>query len=76
MAGKNMEEVNTPAGKVSERAEEVIDDVAASPWMEMLARFGYATKGIVYIVVGGVAALAALGLRGETSGRARRATGD
>ena len=66
MAAKNMEEVNTPAGKVSERAEEVIDDVAASPWMEMLARFGYATKGIVYIVVGGVAALAALGLRGET----------
>ncbi len=66
MAAKNMEEVSTPVEKVSERAEEVIDDVAASPWMEMLARFGYATKGIVYIVVGGVAALAALGLRGET----------
>lgn len=62
-----MEEVNSPTQKVSERAEEVIDDVAASPWMEMLARFGYATKGIVYIVVGGVAALAALGLRHETT---------
>jgi hypothetical protein len=67
MAAKNMEEVNSPVEKVSERAEEVIDDVAASPWMEMLARFGYATKGIVYIVVGGVATLAALGLRGETT---------
>ncbi|HWS99010.1 MAG TPA: DUF1206 domain-containing protein [Pyrinomonadaceae bacterium] len=62
-----MEEVNSPAKKVSDRAEEVIDDVAASPWMEMLARYGYATKGIVYIVVGGVATLAALGLRGETT---------
>jgi hypothetical protein len=67
MAAKLMEEVNTRAEKVSERAEEVIDDVAASPWMELLARFGYATKGIVYVVVGGVAALAALGLRGETT---------
>ncbi len=67
MAAKHMEEVNTPVKKVGERAEEVIDDVAASPWMEMLARFGYATKGIVYVVVGGVSALAALGLRGETT---------
>ncbi len=62
-----MEEINSPVEKVSERAEKAIDDVAASPWMEMIARFGYATKGIVYIVVGGVAALAALGLRGETT---------
>jgi hypothetical protein len=61
-----MEEVNSAVEKVSERAEQVIDDVAASSWMEMLARYGYATKGIVYIVVGGVSPLAALGLRGET----------
>ena len=62
-----MEEINSPIEKASERAEAVIDDVAASPWTEMIARFGYATKGIVYIVVGGVATLAALGLRGETT---------
>lgn len=62
-----MEEINSPIEKVSARAEKVIDDVAASPWMEMLARYGYAMKGIVYIVVGGVATLAALGLRGETT---------
>ncbi|HEY0379275.1 MAG TPA: DUF1206 domain-containing protein [Pyrinomonadaceae bacterium] len=56
-----------PVEKVSERAEEVIEDAAASPWMELLARYGYATKGIVYVVVGGVATMAALGLRGETT---------
>ena len=62
-----MEEINLPVKKASEQAEEVVEKVAASPWMELLARFGYATKGIVYIVVGGVATMAALGLRGETT---------
>ncbi|HEX8843717.1 MAG TPA: DUF1206 domain-containing protein [Pyrinomonadaceae bacterium] len=52
---------------VKEQAEEVIEDVAASPWMERLARFGYATKGMVYIVVGALAALVALGLGGQTT---------
>jgi hypothetical protein len=67
MAAENMEEINSPVKKASERAEEVVEEVAASPWMEMLARYGYATKGIVYVVVGGVATMAALGLRGETT---------
>lgn len=33
----------------------------AAPWVEALARFGYAAKGVVYILVGGIAARAALG---------------
>jgi hypothetical protein len=35
--------------------------------MERLARFGYATKGVVYIVVGALATLAAFGLGGGTT---------
>ena len=34
---------------------------AASPWIERLARFGYAAKGVVYVLVGSLAALAAYG---------------
>lgn len=49
------------------QAEEAIEQVAASPWMEFLARFGYATKGIVYIVVGALATFAAIGWGGETT---------
>jgi hypothetical protein len=61
--GKN----NSSGKNMKQQAEEVIDDVAASPWTERIARFGYATKGIVYMVVGALATLAAFGLRGETT---------
>ena len=60
-----MEESITQDKSMKKQAEEVIDDVAASPWTERLARFGYATKGVVYIVVGALATLAAFGLGGE-----------
>jgi hypothetical protein len=40
----------------------------ASPFVEKFARFGYAAKGVVYCVVGGLAAFAALGSGGETTG--------
>ena len=33
----------------------------AAPWIEKLARFGYAAKGVVYIIVGVIAARAAFG---------------
>lgn len=33
---------------------------AARPWIERLARFGYAAKGVVYVLVGALAALGAL----------------
>jgi hypothetical protein len=48
-------------------AKETIKKAALSPWMKGLARFGYATKGIVFIVVGALATLAAFGLGGETT---------
>ncbi|MBD0369712.1 MAG: DUF1206 domain-containing protein [Pyrinomonadaceae bacterium] len=49
------------------QADEVIEDVAAHPWVERIARFGYAAKGAVYIVVGALATMAALGKGGETT---------
>jgi len=52
---------------VKEAAGEVAEKVGKHPWVERLARFGYAAKGVVYIVVGALATLAALG-EGETTG--------
>jgi hypothetical protein len=53
--------------QTKETAKETIKKVALSPWMKRLARFGYATKGIVYIVVGALATLTAFGMGGETT---------
>jgi hypothetical protein len=49
------------------QADEVIEDVASHPWIERIARFGYAAKGAVYIVVGALATMAAFGMGGETT---------
>src|SRR5687768_572715 len=40
----------------------------ASPFVEKFARFGYAAKGVVYCIVGALAALVAFGYGGETTG--------
>ena len=53
---------------VKDAADEVAEKVGKHPWVERLARFGYAAKGVVYIVVGVLATLAALGMGGETTG--------
>ena len=44
-----------------------VQKAADHPWVEDLARAGYAAKGIVYIVIGVLATLAASGLGGETT---------
>ncbi|HUH14159.1 MAG TPA: DUF1206 domain-containing protein [Longimicrobiales bacterium] len=41
---------------------------AAAPWIEPLARLGYGAKGVVYLLVGGLAVAAALGRGGQTEG--------
>lgn len=53
--------------KAKQQADKVMEDVASHPWVERLARFGYATKGAVYIVVGALATMAAFGMGGETT---------
>lgn len=40
----------------------------AAPWIERLARFGYAAKGIVYVMIGFIAARVAFGGRGDVEG--------
>lgn len=40
---------------------------AVAPWVRRLARYGYAAKGAVFMVVGGLAFQAALGSGGETT---------
>jgi hypothetical protein len=53
------------AENVGERIREGATD--ASPWLEGLGRFGYAAKGVVYLVIGGLAVQAALGHGGQTT---------
>ena len=55
------------AGNTKYRAEQTVKQAAARPWVERLARFGYAAKGAVYIVVGLLAAMAAFGMGGKTT---------
>jgi hypothetical protein len=57
---------HSPAGQVKERVEDAARE--AAPWTERLARLGYAAKGVVYIVVGILAARAAFGSGGSVDG--------
>jgi hypothetical protein len=51
--------------KAGRRAKRAARD--AAPWIERVARFGYAAKGVVYVIIGGLAALAAASGGGETA---------
>lgn len=56
------------AGKPEAAAEELADVAeVAGPWICRLARVGYASKGLVYVVVGVLAAMTALGSGGRTT---------
>ncbi|MBE9155438.1 DUF1206 domain-containing protein [Nodosilinea sp. LEGE 06152] len=58
---------SSSAKNIGNRAEQTAKDVAENPWMEGLARAGFAAKGIVYALVGILAAQAALGSGGQTT---------
>ena len=51
------------AEAIVDRAEQHAERLtrAARPWIEWLARFGYAAKGVVYVLIGALAAIAAFG---------------
>lgn len=51
----------------SKNAEQTARQVAAHPWVEVLARFGIAAKGLVYAIVGVLAAQVAFGTGGKTT---------
>lgn len=59
--------MNQPVGREAKRTADAAAREAA-PWVEKLARLGYAAKGAVYSLVGGLAIAAALGMGGQTTG--------
>lgn len=46
----------------------ISEQLAASPWVHRLARLGYAAEGLLYVIVGGTAALAAMDVGGRVRG--------
>lgn len=58
---------DTPNGSEAERAAHAAAR-EAGPWVERLARLGYAAKGAVYILVGGLALAAVFTTGGRTTG--------
>ncbi|HEU0298683.1 MAG TPA: DUF1206 domain-containing protein [Longimicrobium sp.] len=50
-----------PARAVEQHAHHAVQE--ASPWVQSLARLGYAAKGVVYVIIGALAAQAAFGGR-------------
>lgn len=52
---------NTVKSGVQEAAHQ------AAPWIERLARIGYAAKGVVYLIIGGLALMAAFGEGGRNT---------
>lgn len=49
------------------QAQRVARDAAASPWLTALARAGYAAKGVVYLIIGWLTLLAAIGAGGRVT---------
>lgn len=59
----NIGRASAAAGAAADRATR-----EAAPWVEKLARLGYAAKGAVYILIGGLAVAAATGNGGGATG--------
>ncbi|MBW4693875.1 MAG: DUF1206 domain-containing protein [Lyngbya sp. HA4199-MV5] len=60
-----MKRRHLPTGNAGQQAEQVAKRAAANPWIERLARLGFAAKGLVYALVGLLAAQAAFGTGGK-----------
>jgi hypothetical protein len=66
-AERLMKEKTQEAKRLMKGARQEAAQHNASPWVERLARFGYATKGAVYILVGILALGVATGMGGYTT---------
>jgi hypothetical protein len=64
-----MTESTSPQGAAMQDVKREGREAASSPEMTLLARAGYAAKGIVYLIVGALAAKVALGDGGSTTDR-------
>jgi hypothetical protein len=53
------------AEDVKQHVKQATSQAVAHPWFAYLARFGYAAKGVVYLIAGSLSARAAFGLGGR-----------
>lgn len=58
---------NVRVPESAHEAKRVAQDAAMSKWMSWLARLGYAIKGVVYLVIGGLAVQLAIGQGGRAT---------
>jgi len=56
---------DSPVEELKDQFDDVAEQVARHPWIERLARLGYAAKGVVYVVAGALAVMTAAGVGGE-----------
>ena len=66
------EDVKSQVKETVEQAEEAATEISRSPWTQKLARFGFYSKGFLFIVIGMLAILVALGYQ---AGKLADATG-
>ncbi|HEX6797427.1 MAG TPA: DUF1206 domain-containing protein [Ktedonobacterales bacterium] len=66
-AGDHIQNTADGVKREAHRAQRTGRQAAANPWAEGLMRLGYAAKGLVYVILGGLALAAALGRGGETT---------
>lgn len=64
-----MAQIEMDAARQIDEAKYTARRAATNPWVTRYARFGYAAKGIVYGIIGALAAKAALGQGGATTDR-------
>jgi hypothetical protein len=62
---KDMAVHRPSSGPVQQQVKQATKKAVANPWFERLARFGYASKGVVYLIAGLLTARAAFGLGGR-----------
>lgn len=62
-----MAQQNRYAGGVKQQLKQTTQRATGNPWFVRLARFGYAAKGVVYLVAGALSARAAFGFGGATT---------
>lgn len=61
---------------VAHEAEQAADRAAESRWVEVLARLGFASRGLVHVVIGGLAVRLALGESGGKTVNMRQAVSE
>lgn len=66
------------AREINNQAKDEVKEAVrlASPWLVRLGRFGFAAKGVVFVLVGVLAAVAAIGAGAANDGTPNAASND